>query len=212
MRNSTPQRLRVIDDGRVPSDWSRMTIQELLEHGSLELVQDGNHGGNYPKQDDFSDSGIPLITGADIENRTINFRSCKFLKPARAAKLLIGFAKSGDILLSHKGTMGKTAIVPAISAPYIILNPQLTLYRVSKDSQLDRYFLKYFFDSSAFQSFLTRISSISTISTLSLGVQKQLEIPFPSIAEQRAIASILGALDDKIDLNRRMNETLEAMA
>jgi type I restriction enzyme, S subunit len=108
--------------------------------------------------------------------------------------------------------MGKTAIVLAIATPYIILNPQLTLYRVSKDSLIDRHFLKYFFDSSIFQSFLLRISAISTISTLSLSAQKQLEIPFPSKPKQRAIASILGALDDKIDLNRRMNETLEAMA
>ena len=41
---------------------------------------------------------------------------------------------------------------------------------------------------------------------------KQLEVPLPCLAEQRAIARILGALDDKIELNRRMNATLEAMA
>jgi type I restriction enzyme S subunit len=108
--------------------------------------------------------------------------------------------------------MGKTAIVPVIATPYIILNPQLTLYRVSEDGLIDRHFLKYFFDSALFQSFLTRISAISTISTLSLGIQKQLEICFPSKTEQLAIAHILGTLDDKIELNRRMNETLEAMA
>jgi type I restriction enzyme S subunit len=212
MEASTSQVMRVIETGQVPSDWNRMTIQELLSGGSLELVQDGNHGGNYPKQDDFSNSGIPLITGADIEGGIINFGSCKFLKPDRAAKLRIGFAKTDDVLLSHKGTMGKTAIVPSIATPYIILNPQLTLYRVSNDGVIDRHFLKYFFDSPTFQSFLARISAISTISTLSLGLQKQLEIPLPSKAEQHAVVAILRAFDDKIELNQRMNETLEAMA
>ena len=212
MGDSTSQILRVVEEGQVPPDWNRITVQELLEDGSLELVQDGNHGGNYPKQDEFADAGIPLITGADIEGGVVNLRTCKLLNPDRAAKLRIGFAKTGDVLLSHKGTMGKTAIVPVIATPYIILNPQLTLYRVSEDSVLDRHFLKYFFDSALFQSFLTRISAISTISTLSLGVQKQLEICFPSKTEQRAIAHILGTLDDKIELNRRMNETLEAIA
>ena len=47
---------------------------------------------------------------------------------------------------------------------------------------------------------------------LSLADQKRLKITFPPIEEQRAIARILGSLDDKIEANRRMNETLEAMA
>src|SRR5271166_3255791 len=47
---------------------------------------------------------------------------------------------------------------------------------------------------------------------LSLADQKRLRISLPPISHQRAIAKILGSLDDKIDLNRRMNETLEAMA
>jgi len=212
MGDNSSQIMRVVEEGQVPPDWNRMTVQELLEDGSLEFVQDGNHGGNYPKQDEFADAGIPLITGADIEGGVVNLRTCKFLKPDRAAKLRIGFSRTGDVLLSHKGTMGKTAIVPVIATPYIILNPQLTLYRVSEDGLIDRHFLKYFFDSALFQSFLTRISAISTISTLSLGIQKQLEICFPSKTEQLAIAHILGTLDDKIELNRRMNETLEAMA
>jgi type I restriction enzyme S subunit len=57
-----------------------------------------------------------------------------------------------------------------------------------------------------------RISGISTISTLSLSVQKSLELCFPDLSQQLAIAHILGTVDDKIELNRRMNETLEAMA
>src|ERR1700751_2275039 len=101
MAASTSQVMRVIEDGRVPSAWYRMTINELLRNGSLELVQDGNHGGSYPKKDDLPDAGIPLIPGADIKNGNINLRSCKFLKPDRAAKLRIGFAKTADVLLSH---------------------------------------------------------------------------------------------------------------
>lgn len=204
--------IKIVENGGVPADWYRATVQELIDDGSLESVQDGNHGGNYPKPEEFSDTGIPLVTGADIESGIVNLRTCKFLKPESAAKLRIGFAKTGDVLLSHKGTMGKTAIVPPLPTPYIILNPQLTLYRVSGDGALDRRYLKYFFDSGLFQSFLNRISGISTISTLSLSVQKSLEICFPPKPQQSAIAHILGTLDDKIELNRRMNETLEAMA
>lgn len=206
------QVLKVVEEDGIPSDWNRATVQQLLSDGSLELVQDGNHGGNYPKPDEFADSGIPLITGADINNNVLNLRECKFVKPEKAEKLRIGLARTGDILLSHKGTMGKTAIVPALATPYIVLNPQLTLYRVSENGALDRRYLKYFFGSAHFQTFLNRISAISTISTLSLTAQKSIEIVFPSKPEQQAIAQILASFDDKIELNRRMNATLEAMA
>jgi type I restriction enzyme S subunit len=201
----------VIETG-VPKHWEKVTFYELLKDGSLELMQDGNHGGYYPKPEEFDTIGIPIITGADLNEGTINLQTCKFLKPASAMRLRIGFAKKGDVLLTHKGTMGKTAIVPSIPWPYIILNPQITLYRVSKNGRLNGRYLKFFFDSEAFQKFFERISGISTISTLSLTVQKSIEIPLPPIAEQKAIASVLGVLDDKIEINRRMNATLEAMA
>lgn len=203
--------IRVID-APLPNNWESATFYSLLKEGSLDLVQDGNHGGSYPKAEEFESSGVPLITGADLNDGAINLKDCKFLKPTSAEKLRIGFAKQGDVLLTHKGTMGKTAIVPPLPCPYIILNPQITLYRVSRNGRLNNRFLKYFFDGAPFQAFLERISGISTISTLSLTVQKSIEIPVPPLPEQRAIAHILGTLDDKIELNRRRNQTLEAMA
>jgi type I restriction enzyme, S subunit len=203
--------IRVIDSD-IPKHWGRSTFRKLIQDGDLELIQDGNHGGAYPKTSEFDTCGIPLITGADLSEGNIDLSGCKFLKPASAAKLRIGFAKQGDVLLSHKGTMGKTALVPKLAWPYIILNPQLTLYRVSADGRIDRRFLKFFFSGRPFQAFLERISGISTISSLSLSVQKSLEIPIPPLAEQKSIARILGALDDKIELNLKMNATLEAMA
>jgi type I restriction enzyme S subunit len=203
--------IRVIEDD-IPQHWQLATFQQLLDDGSLELVQDGNHGGSYPKPGEFEATGIPLVTGADLNDGIIDLHGCKFLNPEAAKRLRIGFAKQGDVLLTHKGTMGKTAIVPALEWPYIILNPQLTLYRVSPQKRLNNRFLKFFFESKPFQAFLERISGISTISTLSLTTQKSLEIPIPPIAEQKAIAAVLGALDDKIEMNRRMNATLKAMA
>jgi type I restriction enzyme S subunit len=205
------QVIRVIDSD-IPAHWRRAAISDLLKEGSLELVQDGNHGGNYPKATEFESTGIPLITGADLNAGVIDFRGCQFLNPASASRLRIGFAKPGDVLLSHKGTMGKTAIVPHLDWPYIILNPQLTLYRVRENGSINRRYLKFFFDSAPFRAFIERISGVSTISSLSLTVQKSLEIPLPPLPEQKAIARILGTLDDKIELNRRMNATLEAMA
>jgi type I restriction enzyme S subunit len=187
-------------------------VEELLHRGDLILVQDGNHGGNYPKVEEFCDTGVPLITGACIDAGQIAFASAGFITKERAAKLRVGFAKAGDVLLTHKGTMGKTALVQNSIYPFFVLNPQITLYRVKPDGCLRAKYLKYYFDSRFFQDYLIRISSTSTISTLPIKEQKKLSIPIPAIETQDSICSVLGSLDDRITLLRETNATLEAIA
>jgi type I restriction enzyme S subunit len=189
-----------------------ISVHVLLSNGDLLLVQDGNHGGNYPKVDEFVNVGIPLITGACLDRGTIDYSQASYLTRERADMLRVGHALAGDVLLTHKGTMGKTAIVPESEYPFTVLNPQLTLYRVAPKGKLDGRYLKYYFDSAHFQELLTRISSTSTISTLSIREQKQLTIPVPKIATQKNVVDILGSLDDRITLLRETNTTLEVIA
>jgi type I restriction enzyme, S subunit len=189
-----------------------LSIEDLLTSGDLLLVQDGNHGGNYPKASEFVSQGVPLITGACLVNGEVDYAQAGYISEERASALRVGFARAGDVLLTHKGTMGKTAIVPHSPHSVTVLNPQITLYRVNPAGKLDARYLKYYFDSEVFQKFLLQISSTSTISTLSIREQKKLCIPVPSIEEQKAISNTLGALDDRITLLRETNATLEAIA
>ena len=191
---------------------SDFLVQELLDSGDLILVQDGNHGGNYPKSEEFIETGVPLITGACIEKGAVDYSKALFLNSESANRLRVGKAKPGDVILSHKGSMGKTAIIPGGVYQETILNPQLTLYRVNPNGKLINKYLKYYFDSPFFQEYLVRISSTSTINTLSISSQKKLRIPIPSIDVQRSIVNVLGLLDDRITLLRASNTTLEAIA
>ena len=107
---------------------TRKTVLSLLEEGDLLLVQDGNHGGNYPGQSDFVESGgIPLVTGADIERGLVDINGSKQITKEKASNLRVGIAQEGDLLLTHKGTMGKTAVVPPTETPFIVVNPQITI-------------------------------------------------------------------------------------
>ena len=78
---------------------------------------------------------------------------------------------------------------------------------------LDAGYMRYCLVSPEMQTLLLSwAGSGGTRNALTKGMIESLEIPLPPLPEQRAIAHVLGTLDDKIDLNRRMNETLEAMA
>ena len=78
---------------------------------------------------------------------------------------------------------------------------------------LDAGYLRYCLVTPGMQTLLLSwAGSGGTRNALTKGMIESLEIPLPALSEQRAIARVLGTLDDKIELNRRMNETLEAMA
>ena len=198
--------------GKNTEDWDIKTVQELIISDIIEKPLDGNHGNIHPKESDYVNNGIPFIMASDLKNGSIDIVNCKFIKREQADRLQKGFAKTGDVLLTHKATIGRVAVVEKIKTDYIMLIPQVTYYRIKDYRKLDNYFLKYYFDSVGFKKlFNSWAGGGSTRAYLGIQEQKKLPILLPPIAEQRAIASILSSLDDKITLNRSMNTTLEAI-
>ncbi|GAB6137474.1 restriction endonuclease subunit S [Halanaerobaculum tunisiense] len=198
--------------GDIPYDWEIKTVKELMDEEVLYKPLDGNHGGRHPKSNDYVDSGIPFIMAADIsDDGQIDFNSCKFIKKEQADNLRKGFSENEDVLLSHKGTIGRTAIVENIDTEYIMLTPQVTYYRIKDTNKLDNYFLKYYFDFHKFQGLLKNWAGGSTRLYLGITAQRKLPILLPSLEEQKEIANILSTIDQKIEINNQMNETLEEM-
>ena len=188
-------------------EWNIYTVQQLIDMGMIEPPMDGNHGEMHPKTSDYVSNGIPFIMANDLENGKINFNECVFITKAQAATLRKGFAKPGDVLLTHKATIGHTAIVPD-DYDTIILTPQVTYYRVIKG--LNRRYLKYYFDSNYFQQLFSNWAGAgSTRAYLGITAQRKLPIIVPPIEVQDIIANICGSLDDKIELNNKINENLE---
>jgi type I restriction enzyme S subunit len=200
--------------GTLPAEWSLTTVGRLVEDGVIDKPLDGNHGELHPKGNDFVANGIPFVMATDINNGKIDLTHCKFITKEQADFLNKGFAVRDDVLLTHKATLGRTAIVGEIKTPYIMLTPQVTYYRVIDKDRLYNKFLKYYFDSPVFQDTLVNHGdSGSTRAYVGITAQRDLPVILPkNISEQRAIASVLSSLDDKIDLFHRQNKTLEAMA
>ena len=189
----------------VPSDWEVLTFNSLLNTGDIEAIQDGNHGNSHPKSSDFVNEGIPFVMARDLKKGSVNLSSCAYITKKQADSLRIGFAKPGDILLSHKGTIGQVAKVQNCEH-YMMLTPQVTYYRIARNSKLLADYLYQFFLSHEFQGRLKNLASQSTRSYLGITAQKKLSIQLPPLPEQQKIAKILTTWDKAINTTERLIE------
>jgi len=193
------------------SDWPVYEVSHLQRLGYL-LVEDGNHGEYRPRRDEFTDKGIAFIRAADMEIGRVLFKSASRINDVAFARIRKGVGAPGDVILSHKGTVGKVASVP-LKCPKFVCSPQTTFWRTLDSDFLDRRFLYYFMCSPVFQRQLdVRKNETDMAGYVSLTNQRFLTLAIPPIVEQRAIAAILDSLDDKIELNCQMNATLEGIA
>lgn len=192
------------------SDWKTYTVQELIDAGMLEEPLDGNHGNIHPKTSDYVATGVPFIMANNLINGKVDYENCAFITEEQAGILRKGFAKPGDVLLTHKATIGRTAIVDD-EYETIILTPQVTYYRV-KNGISNRY-LKYYFDSAPFQKLFSNwAGSGSTRAYLGIMAQRKLPVVLPPYETQLRIANCCGALDEKIVLNEKINDNLHQQA
>lgn len=196
--------------GRIPEEWKVKTFGTLIDEGVISKIQDGNHGEKHPKSSDYVNEGIPFILANNIVNGNLDLINCYFIRKEQADKLRIGFSYTNDVLLTHKGSVGNVAIVPPTN-DYVMLTPQVTLYRISDENKLLRYFLKYYFENPSFQSTLKRLSMQSTRAYIGITAQKKLHIVLPQKSEQDKIINIIKSLDDKINNESETKLSLNAL-
>lgn len=192
------------------SDWKEYTVQELIDLDMLEEPLDGNHGSIHPKTSDYVPAGVPFIMANNLIGGSVDLKNCAFITEKQAATLRKGFVKPGDVLITHKATIGRTAIVPN-TYETIILTPQVTYYRIKKG--IDNRFLKYYFDSPDFQATLNNWAGAgSTRAYLGITAQHKLPVVLPPLDEQKKIANLLGVIDEKIENNDEINKNLQEQA
>jgi len=192
-------------------EWPVVSVADL-ESQKILLVQDGNHGEYRPRPDEFVSSGVAFIRAADMDNGRILFESASKINDVARRRITKGVGKPGDILLSHKGTVGKVASAP-MDCPEFVCSPQTTFWRTLDGSKLDRGYLHAYLNGQHFRDQLASRSAETDMAPyVSLTSQRGLSMILPPITTQQAISRVLRPLDDKIELNRRMNATLEGIS
>jgi type I restriction enzyme S subunit len=192
-------------------DWTWHSVRELQDEGIL-LVEDGNHGEYRPRPNEFTDKGTAFIRAADLSDGQVVFLAAGQINDIALRRIRKGIGKPGDILFSHKGTVGKLAVADH-DAPPFVCSPQTTFWRVADPERLDRRFLFAYMRAPEFQrQWTVRKGDTDMADYVSLTAQRTLLVPLPPLATQRKIAAIVSAYDDFIENNKRRIELLEEMA
>ena len=190
-----------------PSPTLRM-VRDLIEERVL-AINDGYRVKNV----ELGPRGIPFVRGGDIGDGTVSTAVADHIRPEFKHRVTSKLTKPGDVAFITKGTIGRVARIRDEQPPFVFA-PQVCYWRSLDHQRLDPTYLFFSLRSSGF---LAQLDAVKTHGSMvadyvSLTDQRLFRIPLPEIGSQRRIAEILGTLDDKIELNQRINETLEAMA
>lgn len=164
-----------------------------------------DYRGKTPRKTDF---GIPLITAKVVKSGRIEIPDEFIAEENYGTWMTRGYPKVGDVVLTTEAPLGEVAQIKFL--PVALAQRIVTLR--GKQDLLDSGYLLYLMQSQEMQAKLLGRSSGTTVIGIKQSELRKIEVVLPPISEQRAIAHILGTLDDKIELNRKQNETLEAMA
>lgn len=183
--------------GEVSEGWKVKKVWIERVSRNIEL-QDGNHGELHPKAEDYVREGIPFVMANHIINGKVDFGKCNYIDKQQADALRIGFSHEGDVLLTHKGTIGRVGMVQESEYPYVMLTPQVTYYRCLRE--VHNRFLFWLMQSIFWQDQLRLLAGLgSTRAYIGLLDQKTLSFLIPDGLEQSAIATYLDLQVAEID-------------
>ncbi len=191
---------------KIPEDWSISILKNICVQDRG--VQTGPFGSQL-HQRDYKVIGTPIITVEHLGDNHILHRNLPRVSDEDRERLTRYTLCVGDIVFSRVGSVDRRALVRKDEDGWLFSGRCL---RVRPNPTLvDPCFLSWFFGLPAFKEHIRQIAVGATMPSLNTKLLSNVEVIHPPLPEQRAIASILGSLDDKIELNRQMNATLEAI-
>jgi type I restriction enzyme S subunit len=184
------------------SEWNCIPLSELIATGrgiSYGIVQPGSHQEN----------GVPILRVSDIRDGRINVAEPLRVSTQIEAAHVRTRLRGGELLLTLVGTVGEVAVVPPELAGW---NVARAVAVIPVRDDIGAYWVKLALSAPNVREMIHGRMNTTVQATLNLKDVAQLPILMPDSDVRSAISNVIGTLDDKIELNRRMNETLEAMA
>lgn len=195
----------------MPENWRSVRLEDIASK-DYGLV-DGPFGSNLPASLYVND-GIPVVRGSNLSLGEERFRADEFVFVSEETyqRLERSSCKPGDIIFTKKGTLGQAGFIPDNIGYDKLLVSSNQMKLTVEPSAANPLYVYYYVSSPESRDKIIRESTASGVPKTNLAYLRKFPIVLPPLPEQHAISRILGALDDKIELNRRMNHTLESMA
>ena len=184
------------------NNWEKSTLGEVAK------VQTGPFGSQL-KNEQYIKGGTPVVTVehiVDFKIKNFDYPSVTEEDKKRLSKYLL---KTGDIVFTRVGSVDLSAYVNKNQDGWMFSSRMLS---VRPTERLDSRFLSYYFQQQSFRNYILKIAVGATMPSINTGILKEIPISFPNLIEQKAIANVLTAFDDKIELLQQQNETLETLA
>ena len=183
-------------------------FQSLIDEGLLQIGD-----GYRAKMEELTGTGYPFLRGDCLLDRDIRVDESERFHESLTPKLTAKISRAGDTVVTTKGNSTGRAAYVREELPTFVYSPHLSFWRSLDQEKLHPGFLCEWAHGPEFIGQLNGMKDSTDMAPyLSLTDQRRLEITIPLPDEQRGVARVLGALDDKIELNRRMNRTLEELA
>ncbi len=189
-------------------EWKEYKVSEIINEISM-----GPFGSNI-KRDCYVDAGVPYLNGSNLCSVKLNEDVFNFVTEEKAKSLGRCVAKRGDIIVTHRGTIGQISYIPFDSKYELYLTGN-SQFRLTVNSDMVRPdFLVYFFHTRIGQYRLLSNASQVGVPALARPTStfKEVSVPVPPMEIQNEVMAILHSLDDKIAVNKKICENLEAQA
>ena len=176
-------------------------------------IIDGDRGKNYPKTEHFQDFGHCLFLNAgNVTSDGFAFDKISFISKERDDLLRNGKLERNDVVLTTRGTVGNLAFYDSrVLFDHVRINSGMVIFRADTLQVLPKY-LFYALRSPVFSKQVKKLTTGSAQPQFPIRDIKSIKLLLPNLKIQHVIVAAIGAFDDKIELNRQINETLEAMA
>lgn len=189
-------------------EWKKIELSEVITD-----IAAGPFGSNL-KVSSFVPYGFPIIDGANLKGFKVTDNVTKFVTEEKARSLSRSIAKRGDVVVTISGTLGQIAYIPQDSKfpEYLCSQRQ---FRVSFDkNRVYVPYLVFYFHTYEGQNKILSFANQTGVPALSQPLKnfKKIVVSLPSLDEQKKIAGAIECLNDKIELNNKINDNLEQQA
>ena len=170
--------------------WQEKTLGELCK------IRDGNHSSKYPKKSEMVETGIPFIRGTNLVNGRISDDDIRYITEEKHSTLKKGHLRTGDILFTNRGEIGKVAIVDE-RFDNANLNSQLAWFRCGEE--ITPEFLFYFLQKGEMKRHFSQSKTGAALQQFTIKMIKSVSISYPSLEEQKEIVESCQLMQKKVE-------------